>query len=275
MLYLTFHLLELYWRVFHLFLSLIAGFLLFNSYFLEMLLFILDSSHISSLLISSPLDCLQSYLFLSLASSFFFIFLPLLTLHSFLFLRPSFPGVGAGGAFILFILHFLAWGLTSTVLPFLLYILLSPYQNLEISNILYWVPSLQGVLSFFFFLLSFSLFCIFTPLFIIIIVYNQCKDQVKRQLKWKSLFRSRLYLLFALLLLLSFLTPPDLLSLLFFSFPLIFLLESTSFVILLLLAYYNYTSAANQSLLGGNTSFGEPPAPLRGAPPTADKGKVD
>lgn len=243
MLYLTFHLLELYWRVFHLFLSLIAGFLLFNSYFLEMLLFILDSSHIPSLLITSPIDSLQSYLFLSLASSLYFICLPLLCFHSFMFLRPSFPADSwVKFTPLLFgLMFYLAFRLTFQLLPFILFILLSPYQNLEISNIIYWVPSLQGILSFFFFLLSFSLFCLFSPLFIVWFVYNLCKDVFTRQLKFISLLRSRLYLLFALLVLISFLTPPDLISLLLFSLPILLILESSSFVIILLFVYYNNT----------------------------------
>lgn len=241
MIYLTFHIIELNWRIFHLFISLITGFLLFNSYFLEMLLFILDSSHIPSLLISSPIDSLQSYLFLSFASSFFFICLPLLFFHSFMYLRPSFPeGSWVNWTpFFFCLLLLLAWWITGLLLPFLIFILLSPYQNLEISNILYWVPSLQGVLTFYFFLLSLTLFCLFTPFFLVLFVFNLCKDKKTRQYKWKSLLRSRLFLLFALLVLISFLTPPDLITLLLISMPIILILESSSFVILLLFVYYN------------------------------------
>ena len=249
MLNITFHFKELNWRIFHLFISLIAGFLLFNSYFLEMLLFILDSSNIPSLLISSPIDSIQSYLFLSIASSFYYICLPLLFYHSFMYLRPSFPE----GSWILLtpiffcLLLFLAWWITSLSLPFIIRILLSPYGNLEMSNILYWVPSLQGVLSFYFFLLSFTLFCMFSPLFLIIFVFNYCKHNKTRQNQFKSFLRYRLFLFFPLLLLLSFLTPPDIITLILVSGPIILILEFSSIVILLFFVYYNFAPLGSRA----------------------------
>ena len=234
--HLSFHFYEFLYRLFYPLISLIFTFFLCTSYHLELLLTILSSTNSESSLfiISNPLDSLYTYFYLSLFISSFYIGLPLLLIQLYLFIRPSLffnnrPFIDLSVLFSSLLLFLLTNTISLKILQLFISLLQEPIKNIGQSSLLLWLPNIKNIVELYTFITLILFVYLISPLFLIYL-------QHKYGLLGKFL-QKRQYMYYIVILVISIITPPDIITLLVMSVPFIVLIEGSYFMSLVLTAY--------------------------------------
>lgn len=239
----SFHLYELIWRIiwYPLLFSSISLIIL-GTNFKVVLFYLLSNANIPFLLLTNPLDGIWSYLSLIVVTTMGLIFFPLLIVQFYFYIRPALVFLNSSYTWEIILLSLLlffplfSWKISWIILPKVIEILISPiFGNKDLNLFIYWTPQLNSIISLYYYITIFTWIVLLTPIIIITV-------QIKRGNPiGKPIFNSigdfRPWVLFFILFVLAIITPPDLLTLLIISIPLIIIFEISIFCTRLVLSY--------------------------------------
>lgn len=241
----TFHLSELFWRIFYPLLFSFFSFFLFGFYFKEIIYFIVcNKAQISFLILTNPLEGIYSYLSLATFLAIILIGLPILIINLYLYIRPSLIFNSSSSYFNEFLVIFLFISLplisvllSLKILPYAINILISPIFGNKEFNIMfiYWVPQISSIISLFITLTISSLIYILIPIFIIFIQIKL--GNPRKKAIWKAIIKYRQITIWIILTFIAIITPPDLITLIITGIPIILILEISFYMTLIVLKY--------------------------------------
>ncbi len=233
---------ELWLRLIYVIISMLLSFLIYTNYFSTIFYMWLSQTGVPYIIITNPMEGVSSFLYLGIFWIIITNGLPFCIIQIYLYIRPGMITslspldlvyMGIIASIIPIIIIKLS---TVILLPKTIKFLLSPYFAFEHSNFAYLAPSISSILNIYFFLVLFTIIGILIPLIAILIQIKKGNAE-KRVLLGRIAEKYRPISILVISTTISIVTPPDLITLLVLTVPLIIYLELTYLITIII---YNY-----------------------------------